>query len=308
MCHSYATAPSRSTVGVLYCAGGGSPLAAVVICGSAFTFTIFRTRNQTRLSQYKVPGTGTGMAPHTDVTTNGSSSVAVLFSGWLGVSVPKRGATARQHLIEVLAADVFVAGTWQSTDFSAEPNCAMTPTARRACYLRRLQALLPLTALRIDRQLSIEELQHRVSRAPIWPWLKKHFNENASQLLQGVSIWAPVLGNRKLSVLRELHDYSRALTLVEEHERSRGRPYAPKAPTVPALSLHSTRAVHPPLTGWCVVHCVCMCMCGVGMRGSSSRASSSNGSHRTRRCRCCRGAWSGCPLAARPAASTTDTR
>ena len=42
----------------------------------------------------------------------------------------------------------------------------------------------------------------------------------------GISIWAPVLGNRNLSVLRELHDYSRALTLVEAHERARGRPYA----------------------------------------------------------------------------------
>ena len=41
-----------------------------------------------------------------------ASEVAVLFSGWLAVRVPKRGALARRHLVDVLRADVLLAGTF----------------------------------------------------------------------------------------------------------------------------------------------------------------------------------------------------
>ena len=36
---------------------------------------------------------------------------AVLFAGLLGVGIPERGATARRFLVDVLGADVLVAGT-----------------------------------------------------------------------------------------------------------------------------------------------------------------------------------------------------
>ena len=37
-------------------------------------------------------------------------------SGWLNVSIPSEGATARRHLVDALGADLFVAGTYKPTD------------------------------------------------------------------------------------------------------------------------------------------------------------------------------------------------
>ena len=43
--------------------------------------------------------------------------------GWLNVRIPGAGATAGRHLIDVLGADVFVAGTYKPDDcVSRDPD------------------------------------------------------------------------------------------------------------------------------------------------------------------------------------------
>jgi hypothetical protein len=145
-----------------------------------------------------------------------TSSVAVCYSGWLAVRVPKRGAGARRHLLDVLAADAFVAGTYLPPEMAA---CG----GQTKCLLRRLDGLRPITRARVDPMLSVEDLRRLVTVSPNWPAVSKHFDHRRT--LNGISIWAPLLGDGNLSVLRELNDYSRVFRLVEEYERARGLPY-----------------------------------------------------------------------------------
>ena len=140
-----------------------------------------------------------------------SSLVAVLYSGWLSVRTPKRGFAARHNLIDVLAADVFIAGTYLPNEYR---DCQQ----RTQCLLRRLDGLRPFTRVRVDPMLTLPELQRRVAQSPNWPAVSKQFVSEKTHY--GINVFAPVLGNGNLSVLRELHDYSRALRLVEVHEKS----------------------------------------------------------------------------------------
>lgn len=136
--------------------------------------------------------------------------IAVCFSGWLGVSVPRRGLTSRRHLVDVLKADVFVAGTWLPTDCGTEsspmPQRVRTGDGNalhddmKACLLRRIQGLQPLTATRLDRMLSVPEIRSRIERSPHWQWVSAHFD--ASRFHDGISVWSPLLGNGNLSVVR----------------------------------------------------------------------------------------------------------
>ena len=146
--------------------------------------------------------------------------VAVCYSGWLAVRIPQRGATARRHLVDVLGADVVVAGTFLPTDACAASN--VEPSARSACLLRRLHALRPVRT-RIDPMLTIDDLHRLVTRSPNWPAVSSGFKRERT--FGGVSIWAPLLGDRNLSVLRELHDYSRGIRLVGELEGIQGWRY-----------------------------------------------------------------------------------
>lgn len=64
---------------------------------------------------------------------------------------------------------------------------------------------------------------------------------------RGVNVWAPVLGNGNLSVLRELHDYSRALALMQSHERLSRRGIAYTRVVFSRLE-YEWLADHPPLS------------------------------------------------------------
>ncbi len=147
--------------------------------------------------------------------------VAVCFSGWLAVRIPKRGATARRHLVDVLNADVFVAGTFLPSDACAVQHAQSEQ--RSECLLRRLHALRPFARTRIDEMLSIDDLRRRITQSPNWASVSSSFRSTST--FGGVNVWAPLLGDRNLSVLRELNDYSRAIRLVGEHERGVGRRY-----------------------------------------------------------------------------------
>ena len=142
-----------------------------------------------------------------------NASTAVLYSGWLNVRVPSHGATARTHLLDVLRADTFVAGTYWPSDCGGGGRC----------LLRKLQALGPVCAVRLDPQLTHAQLADRVGRAPHFKAIAAEFDYERT--FKGLSVWAPLLGNGNLSVLRELNDYSRSLDLLSEHEGARGARY-----------------------------------------------------------------------------------
>ena len=71
--------------------------------------------------------------------------------------------------------------------------------------------------------LRMRELRAHAEASPSFARVSRDFN--ARETFNGVTIFAPVLGNHNVSVLRELSDYSRSLALCEEHERARGRQY-----------------------------------------------------------------------------------
>ena len=152
-----------------------------------------------------------------------NASIAVLYSGWLSVHVPEQGLDARHNLVDILGADVFVAGTYLPSE---RQECQRQRAARGnlesaiyRCLFRRLKGLRPFARARADPMLTTSELHRRVARSPHWKLVSGRFDPRAT--MDGVNVFAPVLGNGNLSVLRELHDYHRALRLVEAHEAQR---------------------------------------------------------------------------------------
>ena len=142
-----------------------------------------------------------------------ATDVAVCYSGWLNVSLPQGGATAHAALIAPWSADVLVAATHKNNECSTV-----------VCLRRVLAGLGPLRAARVDRMLDRDELLRLMESAPIWRTLTTRF-VNASASEPGVHWASPLLGNPKLSVLRQLHDYNRVHALLRQHEQARGRSY-----------------------------------------------------------------------------------
>ena len=137
------------------------------------------------------------------------ASVAVCYTGWLNVTIPERGAGAKTHLIDVLKADVFLAATYLPGD---------CPDGGGGCLLDLVSGLQPLTSLELKPMLTREQLRRMVSVAPHWHNISTRYRKHHPK---GLSLWSPVLGNPGLSVLRELHDYSRVFELLRSHERQR---------------------------------------------------------------------------------------
>ena len=160
-----------------------------------------------------------------------AADVAVLFSGWLNAPATEHGgiagrgrrhpllwlagAQARASLVDPLGADVIVAGTFRPSD------CPNKRHARGQCLLPRLRGLEPISKLGLSPMLRMRELRAHAEASPSFARVSRDFN--ARETFNGVTIFAPVLGNHNVSVLRELSDYSRSLALCEEHERARGR-------------------------------------------------------------------------------------
>ena len=147
-----------------------------------------------------------------------STNVAVIFSGWLGVTIPHRGRVIKEALITPLEADVIVAGTFLPSDC-----LMMNATTCAAALWNRLAFLAPLAASSLDPMPTHEWLVQQVEAAPHWPRIKRQFNP--SVLYQNLSLWAPVIGTRKANVLRELVSYEKAYSLLCDLEERRGRKY-----------------------------------------------------------------------------------
>lgn len=154
--------------------------------------------------------------------TTGLSDVAVCFSGWLNVNIPQNGATARRNVIDALAADVFIAGTYDAT---ASVHYVTDCPRRRdtSCLQRKIAGLQPITRAKLDPMLTYAQLVQLVRQAVHWPAINRSFDP--SKVRNGLTVWAPVLGARRLSVLRELHDLSRVHDLFSQHEEWRGFKY-----------------------------------------------------------------------------------
>ena len=150
------------------------------------------------------------------------NTVAVLFSGWLGVSVPSRGRGIREALANPLSADIYVAGTFLRDD------CAqMGAPNRSACadmlWNKRLLHLHPIAGRLLEPMPSLRWLQAQVTASPHWRAIRNRFRTDF--LYQNLSIFSPVLGSTSANVLRELVSYERAYALLGRAEAQRGRLY-----------------------------------------------------------------------------------
>ena len=185
--------------------------------------------------------------------------VAVCFAGWLNVNIPGNGASARANLVDALAADAFLAATYKPPGWPERPPRAdCRPRRRRAasavsheaqCLLDQVEGLKPFAGFRIDRMLTREQLLARVREQPQWDNISRQFD--IRKTTYGITMWAPVLGSEHLSVLREQHDLSRVMDLLEAHERARGARYRR---VVWSRLEYDWLAPHPPLRvldeGW----------------------------------------------------------
>lgn len=119
----------------------------------------------------------------------GDERVAVCFSGWLNVSVPDSGATARRFLVRPLKADVLVAATYRAGE-------------NVTTLWQRLRFLRP-DATRTAPMLTATELRASVLRAPAFAAVAAAFNESTT--FDGLTVFSPVLGSRKASVRARAH-------------------------------------------------------------------------------------------------------
>ena len=90
---------------------------------------------------------------------NAFSDVAVLFSGWLNVVIPDRGAQARASLIDPLSADVIIAGTYRASDCPGVKNeRGLGRHQRGQCLISRIRGLQPVAKLSLRPMLNMRKL------------------------------------------------------------------------------------------------------------------------------------------------------
>ena len=177
---------------------------------------------------------------------------AVCFSGWMGVSVARGGASLKANLIEPLRAQTLLALTYNANDgCTSVASCALAA---------RWPALAPFAAVDMQPMLSHEVLTRTLEGLPHWPNILSAYSHPKSPvncvrrepdngtlsgatagttdaaarapstyrcrgIYLGNTIFAPVLGSPKLHVLRQLHDIHRCLNVAAARERSVGRMY-----------------------------------------------------------------------------------
>ena len=151
----------------------------------------------------------------------GMGEVALAFTGWLNVHIPSDGRDAQRNLIRPLRADTFVAGTYLTQDCPASSDSS---AHAGKCLIERLKGLQPLTALDLKPMLTRAQLRQHAEAAPAFGEIARGFR--VQETFDGVVLFAPVLGNPNVSVMRELHDCSRALALIARHEKAREWQYS----------------------------------------------------------------------------------
>ena len=146
------------------------------------------------------------------------ASIAVCYSGWLGVSIPRHGFTAFKALIEPLDADTFIAGTYREGDCGA-----VNITACWATMHPRFRRLGPLTSAMLESMPTRESLRTQLETSRWWRRISTEFH--ADKTFAGLSLFSPVLGSPEANVLRELVSYERVYHLVQAAEQQRSQRY-----------------------------------------------------------------------------------
>jgi hypothetical protein len=150
------------------------------------------------------------------------ATVAVCVGGWLELSIPRRGASIREHILKVMPSDVFVAGTLRG-----EVTAARTEAA-----LRGIGALAPFARTSVISMPTPDQLRLELQKSGHW----EDFKIQASKGGSGRFNWddpayddprkwvpimmSPALGNPNGNTLHEFHYQSRCIGMVGEHEHA----------------------------------------------------------------------------------------
>ena len=180
---------------------------------------------------------------------------ALCLSGWRGVHVVGGGRSIRDNVVRALALDVMLALTYKPNECSSNASCAEE-------VLQQWNALRShVVRVSLSPMLSTMELQRRMQSMPHWPDVLTAFSTKgavchgshaptasephrcASTI--GNNFFAPVLGSAHLHVLRQLHDLSRCLNLIEEAEAEGSFRYETVLHSRPE---YVWARPHPPLT------------------------------------------------------------
>ena len=193
---------------------------------SCCALLLLMTRNESTLAQKSVRRR-IAAAPVQRETSAGTQHmaspgplVAVIFSGYLKISIPERGATARRLLVEPLAADVLVAGSYnRTTDCGGGPHYD--------CLWEGLQGLEPITWRALSPKLTTQEIGALLNASTHFQTIVKAFKPERT--FHGITNWTPLLGSQ------------RARMLGCARARTRSAAIAPTTPWFAVVQLHFAR-------------------------------------------------------------------
>ena len=174
--------------------------------------------------------------------------VAVCVGGWLELSIPRRGASVREHVLSVMPSDVFVAGTVRGDASAAKVEAA----------LDGIGALAPFAATSVIRMPSPAELRTELKKSGHWDDFKLQASKGGSgrfnfddPAFDDPKRWVPImmspaLGNPNGNTLQEFHYQSRCIDMIKTHERGARRGVSYERVMFTRLEFEWL-APHPPL-------------------------------------------------------------
>ena len=141
------------------------------------------------------------------------ATVAVCVGGWLGLSIPRRGASIAEHVLNVMPSDVFVAGTLRARNITAD---------RVARALDGLSALHPwLARASIIPMPTRDELREALRSSGHWDEYKLQASKGGSGRIDldnpasaDPTTWIPIMMSPAIGSRRRDH--------AEITRRSRG--------------------------------------------------------------------------------------
>ena len=151
--------------------------------------------------------------------------VAICVGGWLELSIPRRAASVKEHVLSVMPSDVFVAGTVRGNATSAKVAAA----------LDGIGELAPFAATSVIRMPSPQELRTELKKSGKWPDFQLQASKGGSGRFNWVDpqyddprMWVPImmspaLGNPNGNTLQEFHYQSRCINMIGSHERTSRR-------------------------------------------------------------------------------------
>ena len=174
--------------------------------------------------------------------------VAVCVGGWLELSIPRRAQSVRDHVLSVLPAEAFVAGTLRGNVTDARVAAALDGIGTLRPFARASVIPMPTPAqLRTELEASTHfreyEIQASKGGSGRFNWVDPAFNDPRRWI---PIMMSPVLGNPHGNTLQELHYQSRCLDLIGAHEAGERRGVAYERVMFTRLEFEWL-ADHPPL-------------------------------------------------------------